>query len=149
MIATGFVQTNVGFLEAFGGNPPAIWKLTPEGFLTIVVPVRDLFYHDLPVLEGDYWVSKLTKQAQLPMTEDGMHAYSGWKDTSVWYLATVEDKALPIEAQRIWVEMARTDGADVTLREVQSSHSPMLSRPEETVKFVLDAVGSFVEKKDR
>jgi len=146
MIATGFVQTGVGFLEGFGGQPPPIWKLTPEGYCEIVVPARELFYHDLPVEEGDYWVSQLTKQAQLPLTEEGTYAYSGWKDVPVWYLATIEDKALPIDAQRMMVGFAKASGADITLKQVQTSHSPMLSKPEETAEFVADAVTAFVEK---
>jgi len=112
----------------------------------LAVPARELFYHDLPVAEGEYWVSKLTKQAQLPMTEDGTHAYSGWMDVPVWYLATVEDKAWPFEAQMMTAEMAKAAGGDITIRELASSHSPMLSRPEETAKFVLDAVAAFTQK---
>lgn len=62
----------------------------------------------------------------------------------VWFLSTTEDKALPVEAQRMMVQGARDAGADVSVREVESSHSPMLSRPEETVGFVLEAVKAFV-----
>ena len=145
MIATGFVQTNVGFLEGLGGHPPPSWELSPSGFATIIAPARELFYHDLPVDEGDYWVSKLTKQAQLPFTEDGTHAYSGWKEVPAWFLVTVDDKAFPVEAQRMMVEMAREAGGDVTVSDVQASHSPMLSRPEETAKFILEAANAFIK----
>jgi hypothetical protein len=39
--------------------------------------------------------------------------------------------------------VAKDAGADVTLREITSSHSPMLSKPKETADFILDAVKVF------
>ena len=60
--------------------------------------------------------------------EGGEHAYAGWIDVPVWYLSTMEDRALPVQAQRMFVQCAKDAGADVTVREVESSHSPMLSR---------------------
>jgi hypothetical protein len=44
------------------------------------------------------------------------------------------------------VEMARGAGADVTVEEIASSHSPMLSKPEETTAFIKKAVGAFEKK---
>lgn len=144
MIASGFTMTGVGFLEGFGGKPPPSWKTDPEsGFAIIVADPRELFYHDLPVEEGNYRVAKLEKQSLKALAEGGEHAYSGWMDVPVWYLATTEDKALPIEAQRFFVQMAKDAGGDVTLREVASSHSAMLSKPKETVDFILEAVAAF------
>jgi len=75
--------------------------------------------------------------------EGGEWAYAGWMDLPVWFLATVEDKALPVEAQRTMVKFARDAGGDVMLRECMSGHSPMLSRPKEVVDFVLEAVAAF------
>jgi hypothetical protein len=103
-----------------------------------------LFYHDLPVEEGNYWVGKLQKHSSKALAEGEEHAYAGWKDVPVWYLATIEDKGLPFEAQRYFVQAAKDGGADVTLREVASSHSPMLSKPKETVDFILEAVAYFL-----
>jgi pimeloyl-ACP methyl ester carboxylesterase len=145
MIATGFVQAGLCFLDGFGGKPPPQWKADLEtGFATIVVDPRDMFYHDLPMEEGNYWVERLTKQALKPMMEGGEHSYEGWRDVPVWFLATVEDKGLPIQTQRYFVQAAKDTGADITLREINSSHSPMLSRPKETADFILEAVASFI-----
>ncbi|TVY82441.1 Methylesterase [Lachnellula suecica] len=145
MIASGFPITGVAFLDGFGGKPPPYWKADEEtGFLDLLVDIRELFYHDLPIEEGEYWVSKLEKQALRPLTE-GEHSYAGWKDVPVWFLATTEDKALPFEAQKFFVQTARDAGADVTVREVESSHSPMLSKPQETVDFLLEAAASFAK----
>ncbi|MCJ1395344.1 hypothetical protein MMC18_009410 [Xylographa bjoerkii] len=145
MLASGFIPTGVSFTDNLGGKPPPSWKVDPQsGFAVITVDPRLLFYHDLPVEEGDYWVGKLEKESLKAMMEGGEHAYAGWMDVPVWYLATTEDKALPVQAQRAFVQSAKEAGADVTLREVESSHSPMLSRPKETVDFILEAVGSMV-----
>jgi len=143
MMACGFCQTGVSFIDRFGGKPPPIWRTDPSGFLILTVPARELFYHDLPKEEGDYWVSKLTKQSQKAIMEGGDHSYAGWMDVPVWYLATTEDQALPIQAQMMFLQGAKDAGGDITMREVESSHSPMLSRPKETVDFVLEAVAAF------
>lgn len=70
--------------------------------------------------------------------------YSGWKDVPCWFLATTVDRTFPLEFQKMFVQGARDQGASVVLREVESSHSPMLSKPDEVVRFLVDAVDAFV-----
>jgi hypothetical protein len=36
-------------------------------------------------------------------------------------------------------------GGDITLKEIASSHSPMLSKPKETTDFILEAVAAFTK----
>jgi len=144
MIASGFVVTEVGFLEGLGGKPPPFWTLDPSGFAVLVGDPRELFYHDLPAEEGSDWVGRLRQQASGPMTEGGKYYYSGWKDVPIWYLATIQDKALPIEAQRMFVQMAKDGGAQIMVEEVESSHSAMLSMPKETAEFIVKAVAAFL-----
>lgn len=38
------------------------------------------------------------------MFEGGEHAYAGWLDVPNWYLSTTEDKAFPVQAQRMVVQ---------------------------------------------
>jgi len=45
------------------------------------------------------------------------------------------------------VQMAKDAGADVTLREVDSSHSPMLSKPQETADFIMEAAADLSGRK--
>ncbi|KAK7424097.1 hypothetical protein QQX98_000707 [Neonectria punicea] len=144
MTATGFTKANSTFLDGFGGKPPPIWYLNPEtGFTDIIVDPRELFYHDLPEEEGNYWVGKLQKQSTRALNEGAEDTHEGWKEVPIWYLATVEDKALPVQAQRAYVQDAKDAGGDVTLREIASSHSPMLSKPDETVAVMLEAITTF------
>lgn len=70
---------------------------------------------------------------------------TGWKDVPVWYLATTEDHAFPTEAQKWMAGPTLAAGGDITIREVASSHSPMLSKSKETVDFILEAVAAFAK----
>jgi pimeloyl-ACP methyl ester carboxylesterase len=143
-MASTFAQEGMAFLDATGGQPPPSWRID-DGFAEIQVPARPLFYHDLPVAEGDEWVAKIRKQSIKALTEDRDVVYTGWRDVPVWTLITTDDKALPPEAQKMLVEAVK-DEADITVREIDSSHSPMLSRPKEVVEFMLEATKAFTKQ---
>jgi pimeloyl-ACP methyl ester carboxylesterase len=154
VIASGFTQAGKAFLDGTGGNPPPSWRLDPSGFAELQVDARELFYHDLPVAEGDAWVTKLRPQSSKAFTEGRDVTYAGWQDVPSWALLTTEDKAFPVDFQRMFVGMVKgtVDGsamgilpseADITVKEIDSSHSPMLSRPKEVVDFILDATAAF------
>jgi pimeloyl-ACP methyl ester carboxylesterase len=144
LIASGFTLTGLTFMDPFFGHPPPAWRVNKEtGFADLVAPPRQFFYHDLPLDEGEYWVSQLTCQNLKALFEGGEFAYAGWLDVPVWYIGTVEDQGLPVAVQRVQIGMAREMGATVEHREMQTSHSPFLSRPEETVKILVEAVEAF------
>ncbi|KAF7557082.1 hypothetical protein G7Z17_g905 [Cylindrodendrum hubeiense] len=144
LIASGFMVTGVTFLEGLGGKPPPIWKEdTDTGLAVFTVDPRDLFYHDLPEEEGKYWVEKLQNQSMKAFTEGYEAGYAGWKDVPVWYLATTDDHSHPLEVQKHFVKIAQDDGGDVTIREIDSSHSPMLSKPKETADIIIEAATAF------
>ncbi|KAH6672230.1 Alpha/beta hydrolase fold-1 [Halenospora varia] len=149
MLASGFGPSGLSFIDALGGTPPPLWSAdTASGYavLTSEPPPRESFYHDLPVEEGEYWVSQLTKHSLKSLMEGGEHAYAGWMDLPVWYLGTSEDRTFPTSAQRMMVKWAQDAGGDVTAREVPSSHSPMLSLPKEVADFIVEAVGAFTNE---
>ncbi|KAM0426476.1 hypothetical protein ACHAPT_008167 [Fusarium lateritium] len=144
MIATGFVPTGITFLDLFGGKPPPIWEADyDKGLATLTAEPRELFYHDLPEEEGKYWVGKLQQHSLKAFTTGADYAYAGWKEVPVWYLATTEDRTHPLEVQKMTVQMAKDEGGDVTFREIASSHSPFLSKPDETVAILLEAIEAF------
>ncbi|KAJ5533601.1 alpha/beta-hydrolase [Penicillium frequentans] len=124
--------------------PPPTWRANWEtGFAELVTPPREMFYHDLPQEEAEYWVSQLTPQSLKSLYEGGEHSYAGWRDVPVWYIGTVEDRGLPVLVQRTQIGMAREMGCTVEHRELQTSHSPFLSQPEATVQIMLEAVDAF------
>ncbi|KAI0125434.1 Alpha/beta hydrolase fold-1 [Xylariales sp. AK1849] len=144
MLATGFAAAGMSMLRGLDGKPPPFWKVDSQsGFAVLTVDPRRLFYQELPVQEGNYWVEKLANQSLKSMMEGGEHVYEGWRDVPVCYVATTEDKALPVEAQRMFVQKAKDAGADVTLREVASGHSPMLSKPDNIFTIMLEAMAYF------
>lgn len=145
MVATGFIAPEQSFLEGLGGKPPPTWDIDYENnTVPFKVDPIDMLYHDLPKSEAESWVAKLTQQALTALTDGYELAYEGWKDVPVWYIITTKDRALAVEVQRQFAESAEKAGADLTLREIASSHSPMLSKPEETAKHLEDAIAAFI-----
>lgn len=145
LIASGFTLTGIAFMDPFFGRPPPAWRINNEtGYAELVADPREFFYHDLPREEAEYWTSQLTMQSLKSLFEGGEHAYAGWQDVPAWYIGTVEDQGLPVVAQRMTVGMAREMGGSVEHRELHTSHSPFLSRPEDTAGIVFEAVEAFV-----
>lgn len=148
MIATGFSATGLNFLELLGGNPPPFWVAdTEKGTARLIADTRDLFYHDLPEEEGKAWVGKLAPHSLKSLAEGGEYAYAGWKDVPCWYLLATEDHSLPEEVGEMFVKGAVDAGADVTMRKIAASHSPMLSQPQKTAEFILEAASAFSPSK--
>lgn len=144
MMATGFNHAGLSFIDSVGGKPPPFWRAdTENGFAELVGDPTPLFYHDLPEEEGMAWAAKLQPQSLKSLFEGAEHGYAGWKDVPVWYLITVEDRGLPVEAQRWMASDATEQGADVKSREIKSGHSPMLSKSEETTAFLVEAASAF------
>lgn len=144
LIASGFAITGLAFMDPFLGRPPPSWRVNREtGYAEIVMPPREFFYHDLPADEADYWVSQLRTQSLKSLFEGGEHAYAGWMDVPSFYVGTIKDRGLPVAMQRLAVGVARELGAHVEHRELRTSHSPFLSRPEETAEIIWEAVQAF------
>ncbi|KAL4889502.1 alpha/beta-hydrolase [Aspergillus ambiguus] len=147
LIASGFTMTGLTFMDPFFGRPPPSWRVNnTTGYAELVASPREFFYHDLPDAEAEFWVSQLMPQSLKALFEGGEHTYSGWRDVPVWYIGTIEDRGLPVLAQRMAVGMAREMGGRVEHRELETSHSPFLSQPGVTAMLIWEAVGAFVGK---
>ncbi|KAJ5683231.1 hypothetical protein N7462_006396 [Penicillium macrosclerotiorum] len=150
LIASGYTLTGLAFMDPFFGRPPPSWRVnSTTGYAELVTPPRELFYHDLPEEEAAYWVSQLVTQSLKALFEGGEYTYAGWQDVPSWYIGTVEDRGLPVLAQRMSVGLAREMGGIVEHRELQTSHSPFLSQPEATVSIIWDAVRAFTGKLEK
>ncbi|KAH8427553.1 alpha/beta hydrolase [Aspergillus melleus] len=147
LIASGFTLTGVAFMDPFLSRPPPSWRINPStGYAELVTPPEEYFYHDLPPSSAAYWTSQLTTQSLKALFEGREYAYAGWRDVPTWYIGTVEDRGLPVLAQRMQVGMAREMGGRVQHRELQTSHSPFLSQPGATVGIMVEAVEAFVRE---
>ncbi|KAH6637191.1 Alpha/beta hydrolase family-domain-containing protein [Chaetomium tenue] len=150
LLASGFSFTGLTFMAPLFNIPPPFFRVNrTTGFAELTYPPTQFFYHDLPPPEASYWTSQLRPQSLRSLFEGAEYAYAGWRDLpargrgGVWYVGTVEDQGLPVVVQRMQVGMVRAMGVGAEHREVRASHSLFLSRPEETVRVVAEAVGVF------
>lgn len=145
LIASGFPLEGLAFMDPLMGRPPPAWRIDKEsGYAVLNNSPQHLFYHDVPKEDADYYSSQITTQSLRALFTGGEYTYAGWKDVPVWYIGTTEDRGLPVAVQRMQVGMAREMGAKVEHRELQTSHSPFLSQPEETVGIMIEAITAFV-----
>ena len=149
-IAAGLLFEGVtlsGAIAAHGGaNESDAYKLLDDGNILLNKDVNTAygFYADLPLEEAAYWVSKLGTHSAVTLNSPAN--YAAWKDIPSWYLICMQDKALKPETQRALVKEAReyldeaggpgTGAHMLRMEEIDSSHSPFLSRPEQTAAFI-------------
>ncbi|KAK7757911.1 hypothetical protein SLS62_000289 [Diatrype stigma] len=97
------------------------------------------FYNDLAPEEAEKWAGRL-----LPMSEylniDAEGIYGGFGDVPTWFVVCEKDLVFKPEVQEQFVAKIREVNPDVTVRRLESSHSPMLSRPAELAGVVEEAV---------
>ncbi|ROV99292.1 hypothetical protein VSDG_03949 [Cytospora chrysosperma] len=130
---------NVAFMNSLG---PPTWRADTETSLAVLTnkpPPAELFYHDLLATEAERWTLELKKNSLKTLFEGGELAYAGWRDVPCEFLVTVEDKALPMEAQMMTIGMARDAGGGVEVREVDSGYNSMLTRSQDTANFLVEA----------
>lgn len=142
MMATGHTVKRSGD----SGSKPIGIADKGDGLATILFDAREKMYHDLPEKEAKAAVDRLKPQSMKALGGGRQATYAGWHDVPCWFFITMQDQALPPDIQKEFAKMAQDGGADVTVREVESSHSPMLSRPQETTGFLADAATYFVGK---
>lgn len=141
LIASGFAITGLSFMDPLLGIPPPSWRANrTTGFAELATSPRELFYHDLAADEAARCIAELTPQSLKALFEGGEHVYAGWRDVPTWYVGTAEDRALPVVLQRVQVGMARGQGGVVVHEELAAGHSPFLSKPQEVVRIVMEAV---------
>ncbi|TPX12756.1 uncharacterized protein E0L32_000933 [Thyridium curvatum] len=144
LIASGHTLTGLAFMDPFLGRPPPAWRANrATGFAELVADPRDFFYHDLPDADAARCVAQLAPQSLRALYEGAEHAYAGWLDVPSMYVGTLEDRGLPVAAQRMSVGMARGMGARVVHRELRTSHSPFLSQPDAVVALIVEALDYF------
>ncbi|KAI1616232.1 Alpha/beta hydrolase fold-1 [Exophiala viscosa] len=135
-----------GYVESLSSQDQV--RPSKEGWSELLREPGGYFYNDLPPEEAQELISRLVKFSfGLGMSSDGV--YAGWLDVPVWYLFCTLDQAMTLKGQEIIVQICRDDGADVTTRVVEAGHSPAISKTEDVVQFVEDAIASFRTKGSR
>ena len=92
-----------------------------------------LFYHDLSNEDQAHFASLLEPQTSVafitPLT------YVAWKHHPVSYVSCNDDHALPLAKQHSMVSESGIE-SEVGRFEIDSSHSPFLSKPKEIVDVI-------------
>lgn len=114
---------------ALGGDAPPWIEVVEGGGATVATRGMEIFYNDLAHDQEALGLEqRLEPQSMASFTDEVTAA--GWHDISSTYVVCEQDNAIPPEAQR---QMAQRADEVVTL---DSSHSPMLSVPEDLVSVI-------------
>ena len=133
-------------IEMVGSRDTLFHVAGPDGWEVIhKQDPRGLFYGDIPKEDQDYWVSQLKNQstATFEKGSGSEGVYEGFLDVPLWYLICTEDQAIPLPVQQGMIGMAKEKGSQVVEKTLECSHSPFLSKPDETVQFIVDAATAF------
>lgn len=106
----------------------------------------EMFYHDVPRKDAEYYASLLVPHVwsvyRTPVP------FAGFKIVPTHYLLTEDDKSLPAEWQRLIIQMADDatlqadpQGGKIMVDSIFTSHSPFLSKVDETAMWVRKCVG--------
>ena len=103
-------------------------------------PVQALF-HDVPREEAEQWAALLKPATSLPAMMQPSK-YTAYEDIPVYFLMCMDDMCNPVEIQRMVIDRIKANGkAELHVTELHCSHSPFLSRVEETTDFLRRAAG--------
>ncbi|MCC6615970.1 MAG: alpha/beta hydrolase [Anaerolineae bacterium] len=129
---------SIGALLGQGEPTPALAHLQVDSLGYAWLPQDDFVGHfaaDVdPVVAKVMWATQ--QPAHLSILEDVM-AVPAWKSLPSWYMVATNDEAIPPDAERLF---AQRMGATVV--EVESSHVPMFSRPDEVAALIETAAQS-------
>ncbi|EPE30397.1 alpha/beta-Hydrolase [Glarea lozoyensis ATCC 20868] len=138
-----------GFLLHGGANmssmkPPAYVLLDqPEpGFCETSNPA-DIFYHDLDEQSAASMVRSLQPQAMGPFASDSPP--TAWEEPEfegkLAYVRATQDRAVPLFVQDMMMEKSQVKWL---VKDIETSHSPFLSRPKELTNLLLECVDHFL-----
>ncbi|KAF4547083.1 Hypothetical protein D9617_60g048150 [Elsinoe fawcettii] len=102
---------------------------------------HQLFYGDLTEEESKPYVDMLVGQSYHASQQPLPDQMGPCKDASVTYLFTKQDVVLPFALQQMFVSAIREGGVTVYTEEADTAHSPFLSQPEATAKFIRSRAG--------
>jgi hypothetical protein len=139
------IPSNTSLLQFLGGGRSSIDPIAvagPDGWDVIVKDVVDVMYNDMEPEDARHWAGRLVKHSSATRASS-QGVYAGWKDVPVWYIFCTKDQAAPIAAQEKMINLIRENNPSLTVRNLDASHSPMLSRPAETADIIDEAATAF------
>jgi pimeloyl-ACP methyl ester carboxylesterase len=141
------VPTGVSLLEFLqkgkGSDIKPIGLSGGDGWDNMKRDVVEAMYHDLEPEDGKYWASRILKHSSATRSSSE-NVYAGWKDVPVCYLKCTDDRASDPGTQAKMIESIKEANPNVIVKEIFASHSPMLSKPQETAELVDEAAKWFL-----
>ncbi|KAL2848696.1 alpha/beta-hydrolase [Aspergillus pseudodeflectus] len=124
-------------ISAFGGEP-APWYVRDEANGTVSPSTPyDLFFHDVP--GGEEWAGKLRPHAWATKISPATGTAYSWIPSS--YLFCEQDRAIPVEVQKMMVEQARAQGAQITTESIATGHTPWLVDAQRVAGYIRREIG--------
>lgn len=149
-IAAFTPPAETGVFDLRGGRTPeAFHQEGPDGWEVVEdATMKHTMFNDMPPDQQEYWAGTLIKCSSSVMDGPGGRegVVEGYLDVPVWYFLCELDQAIPIQAQEGMVKAAVEKGADITTRKLNVGHSPFLSQPKETLKFIEDAIADLTAR---
>ncbi|WP_437968095.1 alpha/beta hydrolase [Sorangium sp. So ce260] len=122
-------------LSAIGGQDPPWWITSADGRLLLPPEsARDVFYNDCTDEVAAAAVAALLPQSRASFAQPLSAA--AWQELPSTYVICERDNAVPVFAQEAMSQRARR------VRRLDASHSPFLSRPDDVVALVHDAIAT-------
>ncbi len=127
-----FVPESGESLVSIGGGQLAPWIQLKDGGLTLpdLGRAAELFYADCDSAAQAWAIGQIRPQCAAPFSDAVMHP--GWKEILSTYIVCSADRAMPPDWQRDLFAPRLNK-----VVQIDSSHSPFLSRPNELAELLL------------
>jgi hypothetical protein len=140
MVCSFIVPAGTSLRDLHRGRERPAWYAYDGDLLKFGAPGPEpLLYHDIPSAEASHWASLIRPWSWKVTESKGL--YSAWEDIPTSYLLCRLDKMIPLALQEKMIQGVLDSGTEIRVEEVESSHSPFYSRPEQTAEFIRRAAG--------
>ncbi|RMZ80862.1 hypothetical protein DV737_g2777, partial [Chaetothyriales sp. CBS 132003] len=130
---------NTSLMDCCNNQPLPWFQISQDQLVVTPATPIETFYNDVKDPEE---IVKTLKPHSYQVFFSKI-TYPGWKYVPSTYLLCAKDAAIPLALQQTMVDQARSQGADMKTVEIDASHSPFLSIPEEMALTVSAAEFSF------
>jgi hypothetical protein len=96
-----------------------------------------VFYNDAASQDAEDAASKLESMARGGWTVPPESGYAAFKHIPSTYMKCLQDEALPVIVQELFIQQ---EGALFDVVQLDAGHSPFLSMPKETAEIVVRAI---------
>jgi pimeloyl-ACP methyl ester carboxylesterase len=146
MVCSFIAPAGISLLDLRQGRERPAWHAYHGDLLEVGPPgPESLLYHDIPSAEASHWASLIRPWSWKVIESKSL--YSAWQDIPTSYLLCRLDRMIPPSFQEKMIQAVLDSGTQIRVEEVQSSHSPFYSRPEQTAEFIRRAAGESLPSK--